>query len=60
MKLETLMIDNNEQSEEALKHIYTTLVVNEKIKITVDLPELPQEEPPSIDYDELSEEEQEL
>jgi len=38
MKLERLLLDNNEQTEEALKHIYTALVANQRIEISVDLP----------------------
>ena len=33
MKVERLLINNNEQSEEALKHIYTALIVNQDIEI---------------------------
>ena len=45
MKLDRLLIDNNNQTAEALKHIYTALVANEHIKVAIDLPELPEEEP---------------
>lgn len=45
MKLDRMLIDNNQQTEEALKHIYTALVANEHIKIAIDLPELPEDEP---------------
>lgn len=54
MKVERLLIDNNEQSEEALKHIYTALIVNQDIEIQIDLPE---SEPPLFTNDSLSEDE---
>jgi hypothetical protein len=38
MKLERLFLDFNEQTDEALKHIYTTLISNKKIEISIDLP----------------------
>ena len=49
MKLDRLLIDNNNQTTEALKHIYTALVANENIKIAIDLPEIPTEEPENSD-----------
>ena len=39
MKIERLLINNNEQSEEALKHIYTALLANPDIEIQIDLPD---------------------
>ena len=38
MRLERLLLDDNEQTEEALKHIYTALLANQRIEISVDLP----------------------
>lgn len=40
MKIENLHINNNEQSEEGLKHIYTALLANKDIKIHIDLPSI--------------------
>ena len=40
MKLERLHLDNNNQTTEALKHIYTVLIGNPDIEITIDLPEI--------------------
>jgi hypothetical protein len=37
MRLEKLMLDNNEQTDEAYKHIYTTLVVNKDIEISINI-----------------------
>jgi hypothetical protein len=37
MKLSRIIFDKNEQSDEALKHIYTLLLLNPKIKISIDL-----------------------
>lgn len=41
MKIERLLINNNEQTEEALKHIYTALLANPDIEIRIDLPSEP-------------------
>lgn len=38
MKMERILLNNNQQTDEALKHIYTALHVNEDIEITIDLP----------------------
>jgi|TARA_B110000285_G_C14837099_1_gene473595 hypothetical protein len=38
MKIERLLIDNNEQTEEGLKHIYTALLANQDIEIQINLP----------------------
>jgi len=40
MKLERLHLDKNLQTTEALKHIYTVLIGNPDIEITIDLPEI--------------------
>mgnify|MGYP006102743675 CR=1 FL=1 len=40
MKLERLLIDNNEQTEEGLKHIYTALLANQDIEIQINLPQI--------------------
>ena len=40
MKLTKIMLDNNNQTTEALKHIYALMLANKKICITIDLPEL--------------------
>lgn len=40
MKLSKIMLDNNNQTMEALKHIYTLMLANKKICITINLPEL--------------------
>jgi lysophospholipid acyltransferase (LPLAT)-like uncharacterized protein len=40
MKLERLHLDKNHQTTEALKHIYTVLIGNPDIEITIDLPEI--------------------
>ena len=40
MKLSKIMLDNNNQTTEALKHIYALMLANKKICITIDLPEL--------------------
>ena len=39
MRVQKLYLDNNGQTEEALKHIYTALLANKKIEIFIDLPE---------------------
>lgn len=38
MKIERLFLDNNQQTHEALKHIYTALTANKDIEISIDLP----------------------
>ena len=38
MKVEKILLDNNKQTEEALKHIYTVLHLNGVIEITIDFP----------------------
>ena len=53
MKIERLLIDNNGQTNEALKHIYTALIANSDIEIQIDIPE----EPPILTDDSISEEE---
>lgn len=58
MKLDRLLIDNNQQTEEALKHIYTALVANEHIKIAIDLPELPADEPENSESSEPEDDEE--
>lgn len=40
MKVERICLDNNKQTNEALKHIYTVLLGNQEIDITIDLPEI--------------------
>ena len=37
MKLSKIFLDNNCQSDEALKHIYTVLISNKDISISIDL-----------------------
>ena len=49
MKIEKLLIDENEQTLEALKHVYTVLIINKNIEISIDLPEVP-----PVDIDERS------
>ena len=49
MKIEKLLIDENEQTLEALKHGYTVLIINKNIEISIDLPEVP-----PVDIDERS------
>ena len=44
MKLERLHLDKNHQTTEALKHIYTVLIGNPDIEITIDLPEIENQE----------------
>ena len=39
MKVEKILLDNNKQTEEALKHIYTVLHLNGVIEITIDFPD---------------------
>lgn len=39
MKVEKILLNNNKQTDEALKHIYTALYVNKDIEITIDIPE---------------------
>ena len=55
MKIERLLINNNEQTEEALKHIYTALLANPDIEIRIDLPS----EPVLFTNESLSEEQEE-
>lgn len=38
MKLKRLFLDDNNQTEDALKHIYTLLLVNPIIDVSIDLP----------------------
>ena len=38
MKIQRLFLDDNKQTEEALKHIYTALIANQDIEISIDLP----------------------
>ena len=38
MKLKKLVLDRNEQTEDALKHIYTLLLANSEIEVSIDLP----------------------
>ena len=38
MKLKKLVLDINEQTEDALKHIYTLLLANSDIEVSIDLP----------------------
>lgn len=38
MKLKKLLLDNNEQTDDALKHIYTLLLGNADIEVSIDLP----------------------
>ena len=38
MKLKKLVLDINEQTEDALKHIYTLLLANPEIEVSIDLP----------------------
>jgi hypothetical protein len=38
MRIERLFLDNNQQTHEALKHIYTALTANKDIEISIDLP----------------------
>ena len=33
-----MFLDDNKQTEEALKHIYTALIANQDIEISIDLP----------------------
>lgn len=40
MKLERLILFNNEQNEDGLKHIYTLLISNPTLLIEIDLPKL--------------------
>jgi hypothetical protein len=49
MRIDRLLLDNNQQTCEALKHVYTALISNVDIEISIDLPT----EPP-IDIDERS------
>lgn len=37
MKIGKINLDNNLQSDEALKHIYTVLISNQNISISIDL-----------------------
>lgn len=36
MKVKKIILDNNGRSDEALKHIYTTLLANSEIEISID------------------------
>lgn len=38
MKVAKIMLDNNLQTVLALKHIYTLLLVNQKIDLRIDMP----------------------
>lgn len=38
MKLRKIVLDNNKQTEEALKHVYTVLLANPYIEVSIDLP----------------------
>lgn len=38
MKLEKLLLDDNNQTGEALKHVYTTLLINDTIELSIDFP----------------------
>ena len=38
MRLKRLFLDDNEQSEDALKHIYTLLLSNTEIEVSINLP----------------------
>ena len=38
MKLKRLVLDDNEQTEDALKHIYTLLLANSEIEVSIELP----------------------
>jgi hypothetical protein len=40
MRVERLSLDKNQQTNEALKHIYTVLIGNPDIEISIDLPEI--------------------
>jgi len=40
MKIERISIEKNQQTNEALKHIYTVLIGNPDIEISIDLPEI--------------------
>ena len=53
MKLSKIMLDMNNQTSEALKHVYALMTANKKICITIDLPEVvdSSEEEESSDYD---------
>ena len=39
MKIKKLMLDNNLRSDEALKHVYTLLLANKEIEISIDFQE---------------------
>ena len=36
MKVKKIILDNNGRSDEALKHIFTTLLANTEIEISID------------------------
>ena len=38
MKVERLLLDENNQTGEALKHVYTTLIIDDTIEVSIDLP----------------------
>jgi len=38
MKLKKLILKNNNQGDEALKHVFTTLISNKEMAIDIDLP----------------------
>ena len=38
MRLKRLFLDDNEQTEDALKHIYTLLLSNTEIEVSINLP----------------------
>lgn len=59
MQIERLLLDHNGQTEEALKHIYTVLSINEHIEISIDCETSMAKEPDeSADSEELPEDRQ--